>query len=201
MKTISILLILVSIIVLLILVLLYFFGFIMSFDAPGSDKDPSAWMMRFLIFLPVLILGIILILAIIAYAGQHYQRAFWFGAVTPIAGAALFSYMLITSLLSTREFHAQLAKEAEEAALYPKQIYTRTRDIGTDTIIVFPNRIVSYRLHVGNPHPWGGPLGDLSEDRKVLLYDTRPDTRLPKEEIAQFVDEKGRPFTEVYIVK
>ena len=78
----------------------------------------------------------------------------------------------------------------------------RTGPLGTDTIIVWPTGIVAYRLHVeGMENTWNGPLGDLSEDRKTITYDRRPDTKIAIEELYHFMDSEGRIFTNVYAVQ
>jgi len=79
---------------------------------------------------------------------------------------------------------------------------TRTSPLGTDSIIVWPNGIVAYRLHIeGMENTWNGPLGDLNERRDTLTYDRRDDTRLRMEELYHFMDQDGRVFTNVYAVK
>jgi branched-subunit amino acid transport protein len=47
----------------------------MSFDSPGSVNDPKAWLMRVLMFLPILILLIALIWSFVAYSGGNYKRS------------------------------------------------------------------------------------------------------------------------------
>ena len=109
--------------------------------------------------------------------------------------------MSITSMASMKQYNDQVAKEEEMKAKYPVEKYIRTADGVSDTIIVWPNGIVAYRLNIGMEFPWNGPLGELSEDRKTITYDRRPDTKLPIEELYHFMDSEGRIFTNVYAVQ
>jgi hypothetical protein len=103
---------------------------------------------------------------------------------------------------SMKQYNNTLAEEKEMEAKYPKETYWRQTSLGTDSIIVWPTGIVAYRLHVeGMENTWNGPLGDLSKDRSTITYDSRPDTRLTKEDLRQFADETGRKFTDVYVIK
>ena len=65
-------------------------------------------------------------------------------------------------------------------------------------MIVFPSRIVAYRLMNYNGYPYNGPLGVLNESRTTIVYNNSTDTKLPFNELDQFVDENGRKLTEVY---
>jgi len=178
--------------------LFYLLGFAMSFDAPGSDKDPAAWMMRMLMFLPGLILLAALILAFISFSSGYYKRSVIISAI-PLGMAAVFMvYLFISSFAAQASYTKQMMTEAADARKYPVQKFLRKTDIGADTVIVFPNRIVSYRLQMYNGYPYNGPLGDLNEDRTTIIYINRPDTKLSVEELDQFVDEEGRRLTEVY---
>jgi hypothetical protein len=202
MKTAALLLLIITLICILGAGLMYFFGFIMSFDAPGSDKDPKAWMMRFLIFVPVLAGVALLILGLLAYQAGHYKKALVLGSIYPILGVLFVMFLFITSFTATKKYQETRIKEAEEEKLYPRQTFLRVRDIGTDTIIVWPNRIVAYRLHVPDlENTWNGPLGDLDESRKVLKFQYSSDTKLKPEELGEFMDESGRRFTDVYRVE
>ena len=201
MKTFAILLMLLTIVIMAGYGLFYLLGFAMSFDAPGSDKDPKAWGMRFMIFFPMFIFLAMLILAWQAYYTGNYKRSVLLGAVTPAMGAILFGYLMVSSMSSMREYRNQVAKEKELEAKYPVEKYIRTADGVSDTIIVWPNGIVAYRLNIGREHPWNGPLGDLNETRDTLIYDRREDTKLRIEELYHFMDEQGRIFTNVYAVK
>ena len=139
---------------------MYLLGFAMSFDAPGSANDPKAWGMRFLILLPLLVFIVVLIFAFLAFIGGHYNRSVIFGSVFVVSGLVIFGYLFITTFNTTSEYKKTLAQEIEDAKLYPVETYTREFEGQTDSIIVFPSRIVSYRLHVGREFPWAGPLGD-----------------------------------------
>jgi len=202
MKIIAILLMLLTILMMAGYGMVYLLGFAMSFDAPGSTTDPKAWGMRLLIASPLLIFLVCLILAWQAYAGGNYTKSAILGAVAPVVCIVLFGIMTITSVSSMKKYNEQVAKEKEEEAKYPVEKYMRTGPLGTDTIIVWPSGIVAYRLNIKDmPNQWNGPLGDLSEDRKTITYDRRPDTKLPMEELYHFMDEEGRIFTNVYVVK
>lgn len=202
MKSLAIILMLLTIIMMGVFGIFYLFGFAMSFDAPGSDKDPQAWVMRLLIFLPEIVFLIMLVLAWMAYSSGAYKKAVLFGAVSPAIMVLLWGAMIVTSLLSYGQYKNQMAKEKELEAQYPVQTYTRQTGLGTDSIIVWPNGIVAYRLHVaGLENTWNGPLGDLSPDRKTITYNRSSDTRLPMEDLVQFADEQGRKFVELYVVQ
>jgi hypothetical protein len=202
MKILAILLMLLTILMIAGFGMFYLMGFAMSFDAPGSTSDPKAWGMRILLFAPVIIFLVVLVLAWQAYAAGDYKKSVLLGAVSPGICIVLYIWMMVTSMNSLKQYQNQVAEEKELEAKYPKETYTRTGPLGTDTIIVWPNGIVAYRLHIeGMENTWNGPLGDLSEDRKTMTYDRRPDTRLPMEELYHFMDSEGRVFTNLYEVK
>jgi hypothetical protein len=202
MKAIALLLLIATLVCLLGAGLMYFFGFIMSFDAPGSTTDPKGWLMRGLIFLPVLAGLVLLIWGFMAYGGGYYKKALILGSIYPILSVCFFIYLSITTITSTRNFQAQYAREKQDEIDFPKQTYLRHRDVGTDTIIVWPSRIVAYRLHVPEfENTWNGPLGDLNEARDAMVYKQAKDTRLKPEELSEFTDENGRRFTDVYKVE
>ena len=202
MKTLSILLMLLTLLMMVGFGMFYLLGFAMSFDAPGSTSDPKAWGMRLLMFAPAIIFLVVLILSWQAYAAGNYRKSVLLGAVSPAICIAFFIWMMVTSMMSLKSYQNQVAEEKEMEAKYPKETYTRTGPLGTDSIIVWPSGIVAYRLHIeGMENTWDGPLGDLSKDRKTITYDRRPDTRLPMEELYHFMDSDGRIFTNVYSVK
>jgi heme/copper-type cytochrome/quinol oxidase subunit 2 len=201
MKVLAILLMLLTIVMIVGFGMFYLLGFAMSFDAPGSTTDPKAWGMRLLIFAPILIFLVCLIMAWKAYAGGEFGKSVVLGAVAPVICIALYAWMAVTSMSSMKQYNDQVAKEKELEAKYPVEKYIRTADGVSDTIIVWPTGIVAYRLNIGVEYPWNGPLGELSEDRKTITYDRRPDTKLQIEELYHFMDEEGRIFTNVYAVK
>ncbi|HEX5111605.1 MAG TPA: hypothetical protein VFV79_02080 [Saprospiraceae bacterium] len=201
MKTVAVLLMIISVIALFGFGLMYLLGFAMSFDAPGSQTDPKAWGMRFLMFLPVLFLIIALIISIVAFSSGNYKRVVIINIIPIAICAAFIAFMFISSFSSMASYKAQQAQDARDAKQYPEQRFLRTVEGGTDTIIVFPSRIVAYRKYQGTDIPWAGPLGDLSEDRTTLKVIVNSDTKIYKEELDQFVDEKGRKFSEVYIIQ
>lgn len=181
--------------------LFYLLGFAMSFDAPGSTTDPKAWGMRLMLFAPVIVFLVCLILSWKSFAGGNYGKSVLLGMVAPVVCIALYAWMSITSMSSMKQYNDQVAKEEEMKAKYPVEKYMRTADGVSDTIIVWPTGIVAYRLNIGMEFPWNGPLGQLSEDRKTITYDRRPDTKLPIEELYHFMDTEGRIFTNVYAIK
>jgi len=202
MKTLSILLMLLTILMMLGFGMFYLLGFAMSFDAPGSTTDPKAWGMRLLIASPLLIFLVCLILSLKSYAAGHYSKSVILGLISPAICVVLYAWMMITSMSSLKDYNDQVAKDKEMEAKYPMQKYMRQTTLGTDTIIVWPGGIVAYRLHIeGMANTWDGPLGDLSEDRKTITYDRRPDTKLQIEELYHFMDVKGQIFTNVYSIK
>ncbi|MDZ4747034.1 MAG: hypothetical protein SH808_00990 [Saprospiraceae bacterium] len=202
MKTLSLLLMLLTILMIVGFGMFYLLGFAMSFDAPGSTTDPKAWGMRLMLFAPRLIFLVCLILAWKAYAGGHFGKSVMLGMVSPVVCIALYTWMSVTSMSSMKEYNDHVAKEEEMKAKYPVEKYVRTADGVSDTIIVWPNGIVAYRLHIeGMENTWNGTLGDLSEDRKTITYDRRSDTKLQIEELYHFMDQEGRIFTNVYAVK
>ena len=180
--------------------MMYILGFAMSFDAPGSTSDPKAWWMRFLMFTPILIFIAILIVSAIAFFAGNYKKAAFISGIVPVLSACFIVFMFYSSFTAMKDYRTTVAKEKEDERLYPKQTFLRSSAEGADTIIVFPSRIVAYRLVVGREYPHNGPLGDLNEDRTTIIYINRPDTKLSVEELDQFVDEEGRRLTEVYIV-
>lgn len=202
MKAASILLLIITLVCLLGAGLMYFFGFIMSFDAPGSTTDPKGWMMRALLFLPVLAGVVLLIMGFVAYNAGDFKKALIFGSIYPVLSVLLLVFLSVTTMNASRQFRETRIKEAQDAIDFPKQTYLRHRDVGTDTIIVWPSRIVAYRLHVPEfENTWNGPLGDLNETRDVMVYKHSTDTRLKPEELSEFTDENGRKFTDVYRVE
>ena len=203
MKVAALLFMLIGVIMVLGFTFLYFMGFVMSFDAPGSAQDPKAWGTRFLIFLPILIFGILLIVALIAFLAGNYKRSAVFSGIPIALGIILIGMVMVSSARSLVKYKEKRAQELRDEKLYPEQHYTRASPSGsgTDTIIVFPSRIVAYRLYTGNPYHWGGPIGDLDESRSTITYEVRTDTKIAVEELEQFVDERGRKLTDVYEIK
>ncbi len=202
MKTLAILLMLLTLLMMVGFGMFYLLGFAMSFDAPGSTADPKAWGMRLPFFAPFFIFLVVLILSWKAYAAGNYGKSILLGVVSPAICVGLYLWMMVTSMSSLKQYNNQVAAEKEMEAKYPKENYTRTSALGTDSIIVWPSGIVAYRLHIeGMENTWDGPLGDLSKDRTTITYDHRPDTKLLMDDLPQFADESGRKFTEVYSVK
>jgi hypothetical protein len=202
MKTLAILLMILTVLMMGGFALFYLLGFAMSFDAPGSDKDPGAWGMRLLMLAPMFVFLVLLILSWQAFAAGHYKKSVLLGLVTPGVCASLYLWMMWTSMAALKQYKDEIDEAKELAAKYPTERYTRTGPLGTDTIIVWSTGLVAYRLHVeGMTNTWNGPLGVLDENRKVMTYDRRPDTRIAIEELYHFMDEEKRIFTNVYGVQ
>jgi hypothetical protein len=201
MKIVALLLMIISVIAMFGFGFMYLLGFAMSFDAPGSGEDPKAWGMRFLMFLPLLLLIVALIISISAYGSGNYRRVILINIVPIAVCAILVGFMVFTSFTSMAKYKAITAKEAKDAKLYPEQRFLRNVEGGTDTIIVFPNRIVAYRKYQGTDIPWAGPLGDLNEERTTIKYNSSTDTHIAKAELDQFFDAQGRKFTDVYQIQ
>jgi hypothetical protein len=200
MKVLSLLLMILVVLIIGLAGILYFFGFIMSFDAPGSADDPKAWWGRLMMFLPVIFCIVIEVLAIQALWSGRYGRSALFSGSLIVAAAAFWFYATFSSMATARAYRTELELEKEQAIKYPVQKFLRDVEGGTDTIIVWPNRIVAYRLYIaGLGKPWSGPLGDLNEGRDTLIYYEHVDTRLRRQELGAFYNMDGRRFTEVYI--
>jgi ABC-type transport system involved in multi-copper enzyme maturation permease subunit len=198
MKITALLLIFLCVILLLGFGFMYLLGFAMSFDAPGSTSDPKAWGMRLLMFLPLLLIILALILAIIAFTSGNYKRSAIISSVLIGICGVLIAFLLISSFTSLAKYKVQTTKEAADAIKYPIQKFLRPVEGGTDTIIVFSDRIVAYRKYQGTNFPWSGPLGDLNDSRDTMYYHESSDTKIAINELDQFVDKGGRKFTEVY---
>lgn len=182
--------------------MLSLFGFAMSFDAPGSEHDPQAWMSRILFFaLPLLVFIVLLVLAWMAFSRGHYVRSFWIGSVFGVVVIGFALITIISSFMTLGQMTVTNFQTAKDEKLYPVQKFLRPVEGGADTIIVYPSRIVAYRLFTGDQNPWGGPVGDLNESRDAIILDFDPDTRIHREDLSQFVDGEGRKLTDVYGVK
>lgn len=138
----------------------YLLGFVMSFDAPGSDKDPDAWSFRILMLGPIVIFLSLFVLSIRAYSAGQYKRSVLMGAATPVIGLGLFGAMTLSSVASYKSYQKEEARQRELEKRYPVQRFTRPAEGGTDTLIVWPSGIVAYRLYMGPDKPvWGDRSG------------------------------------------
>lgn len=200
MKIVAILLMLLLLIIAVGFGFMYILGFAMSFDAPGSASDPKAWGMRFLMFSPILIILIVVIYSFIVFTQGNYRKAVLASSGALGMCALIVGFFLFTSATSLAKYKAQVRQEEEDAKRYPKQKFLRQDEHGADTIIVFPSRIVAYRLR-GTDFPLSGPVGDLNEGRDGLIYNHSPHNDVKPEELDQFIDENGRKFTDVYPIK
>jgi len=202
MKAFAVILMILLVMVLAVSGILYFFGFVMSFDAPGSASDSKAWVTRLMFFLPVIFCGLMLVLSIIAFLRKKYGRSALFSGSVVLLAVGLWIAAIVSSMASVSNYQAQLKAEKELAKKFPVQKYLRpTSTGGTDTLIVWPSRMVAYRLFIPENKPWGGQLGDLNESRDTLIYYESRDNRIRREELEQFSDEGGRKFTDVYRVR
>ena len=201
MKVLALLLLALTLLVIVGFGFAYLLGFVMSFDAPGSDKDPDAWSFRILLLGPLVLFLSLFVLSIRAFSAGQYKRSAMMGAVSPVVGLGLFAAMSISSVASYRTYQKEEARQRELEKRYPVQRFTRPANGGTDTLIVWPSGIVAYRLYRGPDQPvWGGPFGDLSEDRSTILYKASSDNKLKPADLDQFLDENGRKVTELYQV-
>jgi hypothetical protein len=201
MKTAALLLMILSVIVLFGFGFMYLLGFAMSFDAPNSGSDPKAWGMRLLMLLPLILIIVALIFSITAYASGNYRRVVIINMAPIGICAMLIGYMFISSMAGLVKYKAITAQEEREAKLYPEQRFLRQVEGGTDTIIVFPSRIVAYRKYQGTDIPWSGPLGDLNEARNTIKYISSTDTHIAKDELDQFINAQGRKLTDIYRIE
>jgi hypothetical protein len=200
MKIAAILLMLLLILIAVGFSFVYLLGFAMSFDAPGSTSDPKAWGMRFLMFLPILIIIVVVIFSFIAYNQGNYRRAVLASSGALAMCSLIVGYVLFTSFSSLADYKAKVRQDEEDARKYPKQYFTRQIEGGRDTIIVYPNRIVAYRIK-GPDFPLTGPVGDLNETRDALIYKHSPHNDIKPEDLDQFMDEQGKRFTDIYRIQ
>ncbi len=172
---------------------------VMAFGAPGPVDKPEGLLV---VFLPILVLIVILFFAGKAYRSGDYSRSVGFGSVIGVALVGGAVYLGRTSYNAMQEFQAMEAQAAEDNRLYPVQKFLRPVEGGTDTIIVFPGRIVAYRLYVGREFPFAGPVGDLNATRDTIVVSDREFVEKVKhEELSRFVDEQGRKLTDVFAIR
>lgn len=198
MKIIAILLLVSGCLLIVGLSLLYFFGFIMSFDAPGSADAPKAWGMRLLFLLPLIVLIAALVLAFLAFQSGNYTRSVGIGSVFVIALLGIFVMMARMQSDGDR-YLRELRQQELEDAKHPVQQFMRPTESGADTIIVFPSRIVAYRVFDKNYNrSIGGPVGKLNETRDTIRLDGFRGDYLKREEFELFVNESGEKFTTAF---
>jgi hypothetical protein len=68
MKVLALLLMALTVLVIVGFGMMYLLGFALSFDAPGSDKDPDARSFRILMLLPLILFLSLFLLSIRAYS-------------------------------------------------------------------------------------------------------------------------------------
>lgn len=198
MKIIAILLLVLGCLLIVGLGFLYVFMFALSFDAPGSDSDPKAWMYRLLFFLPFIGLIVALIGSFIALRAGNYSRSAGIGSVFGLALVVL--WLLSAKMDSDNERIVREMREQQlEDAKYPVQTFFRTTERGADTIIVFPSRIVAYRVFDQTFNKTiGGPIGKLNQTRDTIQLEKNREDFLKREEYEQFVNSDGKKFTEAF---
>jgi hypothetical protein len=201
MKIIALLLMLLGVVLILALGAFSLLMFAMAFDAPGAAQKPGVWAVSLLIFLPLLAAVALLVLAFIAFRSGQYGRSAGFGAVFGVAAVAAAIYGPLESARARRQGRELMAKMAEEERLFPARKFMRHEAAGTDTIIVFPSRIVAYRMYARGDFPYTGPVGELNEARDAIVIGSSFDGRIRREEFDQFVDEQGRRLTDVFAIR
>ena len=198
MKITAILLLILGCLLIVSMGFMYLFMFAFSFDAPGSDSDPKAWMYRLLFFLPVIGLIVALVLALTAFMSGNYARSANIGSVFGLALIAILILLAKTQADNNRILRQMQAQELEDAK-YPVQTFLRPTEHGADTIIVFPGRIVAYRVFDKNFNkPIGGPIGKLNQTRDTIQLEKNPEDFLKREDFEFFLDESGRKFSEAF---
>lgn len=176
--------------------------FATSFDAPGSIGMLGVWAIHFLILLSLLAFVAVLVFAGKAYRAGNYARSAGFGSVFGVAVLGLAIFFGKTSHDTLQAYRATEAQATEDARLYPVQYFIRPVPGGADTIIVFPGRIVAYRLHVEGNFPFAGPVGDLNAARDTIVVSDREFVaRITREELARFADGQGHKLTDVFAIR
>jgi|APTNR8051073442_1049403.scaffolds.fasta_scaffold01371_6 hypothetical protein len=201
MKIIAILLLILGCLLIVGMGFMYLFLFAFSFDAPGSDSDPKAWLYRSLFFLPVIGLIIALVLALTAFMSGNYARSANIGSLFGLALIAILILLAKTQADNNRILRQMQAQEIEDAK-YPIQTFLRPTEHGADTIIVFPSRVVAYRVFTKTFNKTiGGPIGELNKTRDTIQLEKNPEDFLKREEYEQFFNSDGKKFTEVFQFK
>jgi uncharacterized membrane protein len=201
MKLLAILLMLLVLVILAGAGVMYLMMFAMSFDAPGSTTDPKGWFMRFVLFLPLVACVVVLIFSFLALRDGNAGRAVAISGSAVAAAAILWTIFTVSSMRSMREYQDKVKQEKEWEKQFPVQKFVREKEIGADTIIVWPSKIVAYRIGSGDGPALGGGVGMMNDTRDTLIYSEHFDNRIPRNELEQFVNEQGRRFTDVYQVK
>lgn len=198
MKTISILLLVLGALLIVGLGFVYLFLFAMSFDAPGSADDPKAWGIRLLFLLPLIGLLVALIMAFSAVQAGNYLRAARIGSVFVIAIVGIF-VLLVKSQFENDQYVAEMRAQELEDAKHPIQHFIRPVESGADTIIVFPSRIVAYRIFDNTfQKTIGGPVGELNKTRDTIKLDNFPEEHLKRADFEFFVNSDGKKFSEAF---
>jgi len=202
MKVTALLLMILGIRLVVVLGLMAFFILIMVMGTPGSASRPEGLADLYWLFLPLLAFIAALVFAGQAYRAGNYARSIWFGSVFGLAVLSITVYLGKTSYSTMQEMRTTNAQTAEEERLYPRQKFLRPVEGGADTIIVFPGRIVAYRLYVEGGIPFAGPVGDLNEARDTIVVSDREFVeRVRREELSRFVDGEGRKLTDIFAIR
>ena len=172
---------------------------VMAVGTPGPVRNPGGLLM---VFLPFLAGIAVLVFAGAAYRSENYARSVGFGSIFGVAMVGIAVAVGSTSFGTLRDYRAAEAQAAEDARHYPIQKFLRPVAGGADTIIVFPGRIVAYRLYVAGGMPFAGPVGNLNEARTTIVVDDREfDEKIGREALSQFVDGQGRKLTDIYAIQ
>lgn len=202
MKVTALLLIILGLLLVVVLGLMLLFLSIMVVGTPGPASRSGGLADLYWLFLPLLAFIVVLFFAATAYRAGNYTRSVWFASVFGVAVIGIIVYMGKTSSSALQEIRAANAQAAEEERLYPIQKFLRPVEGGADTIIVFPSRIVAYRLYVEGGIPFAGPVGDLNVARDTIVVSDREFVeRVKREELPQFVDGEGRKLTDVFAIR
>lgn len=201
MKLLAILLMLLIVVIIAGAFIMYVMMFAMSFDAPGSMSDPKAWLLRFVAFLPIVAFVLVIIFSFLALRAGQPGKAVAISGSAVAATAVLWTIFALSSMRSMREYQDKVKQEKEWEKQFPVQKFVREKEIGADTIIVWPSKIVAYRIGAGDGPALGGGIGMMNDTRDTLIYSEHRDNRIPRNELEQFVNEQGRRFTDVYRVQ
>ncbi len=202
MKTLAILLMLLGVLLIAGLGLMSLLGFAMSFDAPGSAQNPLNWLISILVIvLPFIVLTGILIFSWMAFHSGDYTRSALIGSVFGVIIIGTGMFVGISSYNTLHGIHNITVTDAQNVRLYPIEKFFRRVDKGVDTIIIFPNHIVSYRFCPRGTYKATGSVGDLNMERNTITVNFDAGAKLNREELSQFIDEKGRKLTEAYSIR
>lgn len=196
MKPLALILLILGCVLVLVIGLVSLFIFAMSLGPSGTAN--VGWGDRLLILLPIILLAPALFLAFIAFMAGNYSRSAKIGSVFAITLVGGLIFLSIEASKSAR-YVRELQQQELEYAQYPVQKFIRPTETGADTLIVFPSRVVAYRIFDPNrPFPLSGPLGELNKTRDTIQIDRRSEGDLKRGEFESFVNSAGEKFAEVF---